>query len=93
MQPQAYLITTARGGIVDEAALADALEQVQIVGAGIDVWEVEPPPLTHRFLTFDNVVGTYHTAGVTVDCRKLMATRDKFSLRFEKAFGFLPQQQ
>jgi D-3-phosphoglycerate dehydrogenase len=74
MPPQAYLITTARGGIVDEEALADALEQGQLAGAGIDVWEVEPPPLAHRLLTFDNVIGTYHTAGVTVDSRELMAT-------------------
>lgn len=74
MPSHAYLITTARGGIVDEEALADALEQEQIAGAGIDVWNVEPPPLAHRLLTFDNVVATYHTAGVTVDSRELMAT-------------------
>jgi len=74
MPSHAYLITTARGGIVDEEALADALAQGQIAGAGIDVWDVEPPPLAHRLLSFDNVVATYHTAGVTVDSRELMAT-------------------
>ena len=74
MPSHAYLITTARGGIVDEEALAEALEQDKIAGAGIDVWNVEPPPLAHRLLTFDNVVATYHTAGVTVDSRELMAT-------------------
>jgi D-3-phosphoglycerate dehydrogenase / 2-oxoglutarate reductase len=73
MQPEAYLITTARGGIVDEEALADALEAGGIAGAGIDVWSVEPPPLDHRLLTFDNVIATYHTAGVTVDSRHAMA--------------------
>ena len=44
MQPHAYFITTARGGIHDEAALAEALRANQIAGAGLDVWEDEPPP-------------------------------------------------
>jgi len=73
MLPHAFLITTARGGIVDEEALAEALAAGQIAGAGIDVWVVEPPPLGHPLLTFDNVIATYHTAGVTVDSRHLMA--------------------
>ena len=73
MQPSAFLINTARGGIVDEDALADALAGGRIAGAGIDVWVVEPPPLDHRLLSFDNVIATYHTAGVTVDSRNAMA--------------------
>jgi D-3-phosphoglycerate dehydrogenase len=73
MRPSAYLITTARGGIVDEDALADALAAGRIAGAGVDVWNVEPPPLDHRLLSFDNVIATYHTAGVTVDSRHAMA--------------------
>jgi D-3-phosphoglycerate dehydrogenase len=73
MRPEAYLITTARGGIVDEDALAEALSAGQIAGAGIDVWNVEPPPLDHKLLTFENVIATYHTAGVTVDSRHAMA--------------------
>jgi D-3-phosphoglycerate dehydrogenase / 2-oxoglutarate reductase len=73
MKPDAYLITTARGGIVEEEALAEALAAGQIAGAGIDVWDVEPPPLDHQLLTFDNVIATYHTAGVTVDSRYAMA--------------------
>jgi D-3-phosphoglycerate dehydrogenase / 2-oxoglutarate reductase len=73
MRPDAYLITTARGGIVDEDALADALAAGRVAGAGIDVWNVEPPPLDHKLLTFDNVIATYHTAGVTVDSRYAMA--------------------
>jgi D-3-phosphoglycerate dehydrogenase len=73
MRPEAYLITTARGGIVDEDALAGALAAGQIAGAGIDVWNVEPPPLDHKLLTFDNVIATYHTAGVTIDSRHTMA--------------------
>jgi len=73
MQPSTFLITTARGGVVDEQALAEALAEGQIAGAGIDVWMVEPPPLDHRLLTFDNVIATYHTAGITVDSRHNMA--------------------
>jgi D-3-phosphoglycerate dehydrogenase len=73
MQPSAFLINTARGGIVDEEALAEALADGQIAGAGIDVWVVEPPPLDHQLLSFDNVIATYHTAGVTVDSRRNMA--------------------
>jgi len=73
MPSDAYLITTARGGIVDEDALADALAAGQMAGAGIDVWNVEPPPLDHKLLTFENVIATYHTAGVTMDSRHAMA--------------------
>jgi D-3-phosphoglycerate dehydrogenase / 2-oxoglutarate reductase len=73
MRSDAYLINTARGGIVDEDALAEALAAGQIAGAGIDVWNVEPPPLDHKLLTFDTVIATYHTAGVTVDSRHAMA--------------------
>jgi D-3-phosphoglycerate dehydrogenase / 2-oxoglutarate reductase len=73
MQPHAYLITTARGGIVNEDALADALAAGQIAGAGVDVWVLEPPALDHRLFAFDNVIATYHTAGVTVDSRDAMA--------------------
>ena len=73
MKDSAYLITTARGGIVDEDALAGALSENRIAGAGVDVWEVEPPPMEHRLLTFDNVIATYHTAGVTTESRVAMA--------------------
>lgn len=73
MPQDSYLITTARGGIVEEGALAAALETKHLAGAGVDVWNVEPPPLEHPLLTFDNVIATYHTAGVTSDARSLMA--------------------
>jgi len=73
MPPGGYVVTTARGGIIDEDALAAALKSGHIAGAGVDVWVEEPPPLSHPMLRFDNVIATYHTAGVTYDSRRNMA--------------------
>ena len=69
MQPHAYFITTARGFIHDETALAEALRKKQIAGAGLDVWSKEPPPADHPLLQFDNVLASPHTAGVTKEAR------------------------
>ena len=73
MQPGSYIVTTARGGIVDEAALEAALASKHLAGAGVDVWVHEPPALDHPLLGFANVIATYHTAGVTYDSRINMA--------------------
>ena len=73
MQPHAYFITTARGGIHDEAALAAALTAKTIAGAGLDVWEDEPPPSDHPLLHFDNVLVSPHTAGITRQSRHNIA--------------------
>ncbi len=72
MKPGAYFITTARGGIHDEQALADALTTARIAGAGLDVWEKEPPDPNHPLLKFDNVLVSPHTAGVTHESRRNM---------------------
>jgi D-3-phosphoglycerate dehydrogenase len=69
MQPHAYFITTARGFIHDDAALEAALRDKKIAGAGVDVWEQEPPPADHPLMRFDNVIVTAHTAGVTKEAR------------------------
>jgi len=69
MRPGSFLITTARGHIHDEAALADALARGQLAGAGLDVWATEPPPCDHPLLKFDNVLVSPHTAGVTRETR------------------------
>ena len=74
MQPGSYLVTTARGGIVDENALSAALKSGHLAGAGVDVWNEEPPPLSHPLLALDNVLATYHTAGITQDSRENMRT-------------------
>jgi D-3-phosphoglycerate dehydrogenase len=73
MRPDAYFITTARGFIHDENALAEALAAKRIAGAGLDVWEEEPPPHDHKLMAFDNVLVSPHTAGATVESRENMA--------------------
>jgi D-3-phosphoglycerate dehydrogenase / 2-oxoglutarate reductase len=74
MKRGSYFISTARGGIHDEAALANALASGHLAGAGLDVWEPEPPPLDHPLLQLPNVFATYHTAGVTHEARRNIAT-------------------
>ena len=69
MKPSAYFVTTARGNIHDEKALEAALKAKKIAGAGLDVWEKEPPPLDHPLLKYDNVMVSPHTAGVTHEAR------------------------
>ena len=67
MKPTAFLINTARGGIVDTAALTTALRNGDIAGAGIDVLETEPPEPDTELLTCENVVVTPHAAFVSTD--------------------------
>jgi D-3-phosphoglycerate dehydrogenase len=65
MKETAYLINTARGGIVEEAALYDALKSGKLAGAGLDVFEQEPPPFGHSLFELPNVIIAPHVAGVT----------------------------
>ena len=75
MKTTAFVVNTARGGVVDEDALADALEENRIGGAGLDVFEVEPanPQPDHPLLAFDNVIVSPHCAGVTIESSMRMA--------------------
>ena len=83
MKPTAYLVNTARGGIIDETALHAALTQGGIAGAGIDVFEKEPPAPDNPLLELDNVVTAPHMAGVTresVDRMAITAVRNVLSV-------------
>ncbi|MBI4183534.1 MAG: hydroxyacid dehydrogenase [Proteobacteria bacterium] len=70
MRPGALFLNTARGGIHDEAALHEALASGHLGGAGLDVWDPEPPALDHPLLKLDNVILSPHTAGATEESRR-----------------------
>jgi phosphoglycerate dehydrogenase-like enzyme len=74
LKPSAYLINVARGEIIDEVALADLLRERKIAGAGLDVFDTEPLPLSSPLLRMDNVILTPHWLPSTK--RAAMATRD-----------------
>lgn len=74
MKPTAYFINVARGPIVDEAALIDALTRRQIAGAALDVFEHEPVYSGNPLLTMDNVIVTPHSLCWTDECFHNMAT-------------------
>lgn len=67
MKPTAYLINTCRGPVVDEAALIEALTNGTIAGAGLDVFDREPPPVDNALFALPNVTLTAHFAGPTYD--------------------------
>ncbi|AEW98296.1 phosphoglycerate dehydrogenase [Streptantibioticus cattleyicolor] len=69
MKPGAYLVNAARGGIVDEEALADALASGRLAGAALDTVETEPLPSGHRLRAFDNVLVTAHIGAATRESR------------------------
>ncbi|MEO0422332.1 MAG: D-glycerate dehydrogenase [Pseudomonadota bacterium] len=80
MKPGAYLINTARGDVVDEAALTAALRDGVIAGAGLDVYEKEPT-VTEALLSMDNVVLLPHLGSATLETREAMGMRVVDNLR------------
>ncbi|MGZ9220426.1 MAG: NAD(P)-dependent oxidoreductase, partial [Candidatus Binatia bacterium] len=67
MKPTAFLINMARGGIVDEVALCQTLQQGKIAGAALDVIAAEPPAKDHPLFKLDNVLWTPHLGAVTLE--------------------------
>lgn len=74
MKRGAYLVNASRGGVVDEAALVEALEAGLLGGAALDVFSVEPPPPDSALLRFSNVVVTPHIAGISREARVRMSS-------------------
>jgi len=69
MKPSAYLINCARGGVVNERALFDALKNTMIAGATVDVYETEPTPTDNKLLTLDNIILTPHIGASTKEAQ------------------------
>src|SRR4029077_5040449 len=97
MKPSSYLINTARGGIIDEAALYDALSSGRLAGAGLDVFQQEPPAVPYPLSELPNVVVAPHVAGVTweaVDRMSEQTARNILSvLFFDQIAGWLHPPQ
>jgi D-3-phosphoglycerate dehydrogenase len=73
MKKGAFIVNTARGGIIDEPALYKALTSGHLAGAGLDVFEQEPTPPDNPLLALDSVITSPHMAGVTVEAIAAMA--------------------
>ena len=73
MKPKAILINVSRGGLIDESALFESLKKGHLFGAGLDVFEIEPPPPDYPLLSLENVVATPHAAGGTEETQERSA--------------------
>lgn len=73
MKPTAYLVNCARGGLIDPAALADALREHRIAGAGIDVFDPEPPEAANPLFALENVIVTPHLAGLSHETNRRLS--------------------
>ncbi len=73
MKPTAFLLNCARGGLVDEAALYAALKERRLAGAGLDVFENEPPDADNPLFTLENVIVSPHNAALTDECAARMS--------------------
>ena len=82
------LINSARGGIINEDALFDALKNKKIFAAGIDVFETEPPIKNHKLFALENTLLTPHNSALTIECRKRMAIES-----CENVFYFLSESK
>jgi len=73
MKPSVRIINCARGGLVDEAALYEAIKEGRVAGAALDVFEKEPPPPEHPLLTLDEVIATPHLGASTKEAQEGVA--------------------
>jgi glyoxylate reductase len=92
MRPTAWLINVARGGVVDHAALVEALEQRWIAGAALDVTEPEPLPRDHPLLKLDNAIIAPHLGSATRQTRRAMAQMTVDNLKAGLAGRPLPSR-
>jgi phosphoglycerate dehydrogenase-like enzyme len=90
MKPSAFLINVGRGGLVDRAALVEALRERRIRGAGLDVYWDEPPDPADPLLAMDNVVATPHIGGTSEEAMARLADRVAAILR-EFLLGEVPR--
>jgi D-3-phosphoglycerate dehydrogenase len=72
MKPSAFIISTCRGGVIDEEELLKSLREGGIRGAGLDVFSQEPIPVTHPLLALTNVILSPHSASLTLECARRM---------------------
>jgi D-3-phosphoglycerate dehydrogenase len=91
MKKNTYLVNTARGPVVDEAALLEALESGTIAGAGLDVIEKEPIDRNHPFLTMDNVILTPHMAGYSEESAEEMRSKTALGIIDVLVYGQYPK--
>ncbi|MDC0248403.1 hydroxyacid dehydrogenase [bacterium] len=82
MKKTSIVVNTARGGIINEASLVNALQNKNILGAGLDVFEKEPPDEKHPLFNLDNVILSPHNAALTIECRKRMAIESAENIAF-----------
>jgi len=75
MKPTAFLINTARGELVNEKALYEALKDKKIAGAALDVFEKEPPDMDNKLLTLSNIILTPHSGALTKECTLRVAKK------------------
>ena len=82
MKETAIVVNTARGGIINENSLISSLQSKKILGAGLDVFEKEPPDANHPFFKLDNIILSPHNAALTIECRKRMAVESAENITF-----------
>ena len=82
MKKTSIVVNTARGGIINEASLVNALQNKNILGAALDVFEKEPPDENHPLFNLDNVILSPHNAALTIECRKRMAIESAENIAF-----------